>query len=170
MQQALLFAQSVRALQRAKAWSPDVCRRIMQWHGAHSSVSTSASRSTGRTHSPFASGASAQGLSSSAIDEQQQAEAPRPAIPLCERPAEHTAPLADLLAWREAAEQQVAAVGTSWEQQDDGPSMEDLQVGAGLAGAQRGALRLPPAWQHRCSPAATGASLTEHTLHLPHAD
>ncbi|KAL4430761.1 hypothetical protein ABPG75_006017 [Micractinium tetrahymenae] len=72
--------------------------------------------------------ASAQDLSAATIDEEEHAAAPQPATPLCERPAEHTAPLADLLAWREAAEQQVAAVGISWEQEDDGPSVEDLQT------------------------------------------
>ncbi len=129
MQQALLFAQSVRALQSAKAWSPDVCNRIMQWRAAQGSNVASASKSVGRTRCSFARAASAQDLSTSSID--QQCATLQPAIPLCERPAEHTAPLADLLAWREAAEQQVAAVGTSWEREDDGPSMEDLQVGAG---------------------------------------
>lgn len=129
MQQALLFAQSVRALQRAKAWSPDVSRRIMHWGGSHSDGSASASRSSARARSSVAPSASAQDLSSAAIAEAQQPAAPQPATPLCERPAEHTAPLPDLLAWREAAEQQVAAVGTSWEREDDGPSVEDLQVG-----------------------------------------
>ncbi|KAL4420380.1 hypothetical protein ABPG77_002320 [Micractinium sp. CCAP 211/92] len=129
MQQALLFAQSVRALQSAKAWSPDVCRRIMQWRAAQGSNVASASKSVGRTRSSFARAASAQDLSTSSID--QQCATPQPAIPLCERPAEHTAPLADLLAWREAAEQQVAAVGTSWEREDDGPSVEDLQTELG---------------------------------------
>ena len=53
---------------------------------------------------------------------------PQPELPLCERPAQHAVPLGDLLAWREAAEGQVQAVGNAWVQQDDGPSVEDLQV------------------------------------------
>ena len=51
-----------------------------------------------------------------------------PQIPLCERQAAHTTQLTNLLTWRDQAAQRAAAVGSSWSNEPDAPSVEDLHT------------------------------------------
>ena len=86
--------------------------------------------------------------------------ASQPVPPLCERPARHAVPLADLLAWREAAQQQAEAIGGSWLEDDpDGPTAEDLQAsGLGEVMQPVGGVALPP------TPLARGTLYTHGPL------
>ena len=121
MQRALLFAH-LRALQRSQGWPAEVCHRILQCRG-------SCWAPPGGTQPPRR-GARQAVSASSGLGAAPQAltDASQPQLPLCEREASHAVPLPDLLAWREAAQRQVEAVGDSWAQAEDGPSAEDLQV------------------------------------------
>jgi hypothetical protein len=125
MQRALSFANSVRALQRARLLPPEVCRRLMQCrvlYGPGFDSPPAASAAGGRRGSPAAS--EVREVEASALEEAP----PTPALPLCERVAQHAVPLSELLAWAESAVQRVAAVGDSWAEHDEGPCAEDLQV------------------------------------------
>ena len=125
MQRALSFANSVRALQRARLLPPEVCRRLMQCRGVCGPGFDSppgAAAAGGRRGSPAAS--EVREVEASALEEAP----PTPALPLCERVAQHAVPLSELLAWAESAAQRVAAVGDSWAEHDEGPCAEDLQV------------------------------------------
>ena len=124
MQRALSFANSVLALQRASLLPPEVCRRLMQRRGFHDpgfdrpQVATAAGGRRG-------SRAASTSLSEVAAPEEAP---PTPALPLCERAAQHAVPLSELLAWAESAARRVEAVGDSWAEQDEGPCAEDLRV------------------------------------------
>lgn len=138
MQRALLFAQSVRALQQLRGLSPEVCLRILQargcWHASSWAWTPPPSRRSAaarRRSFAAASLSSSEQLGAAASQITEEAAA-QPELPLCERQAQHATPLVDLLAWREAAAAQVAAVGDSWaREQPDGPTAEDLQVCGG---------------------------------------
>lgn len=139
MQAAVAFAQGLRALQRAYRFSPDVARRILHWRSAGGGSGSGSSswcsihqasspwpQHPGRARRCFSSPGS--GLATAAT-EAEAAAASQPLLPLCERPAQHAVQLADLLAWRDAAQQQAAAIGDSWLADDpDGPTAEDLQA------------------------------------------
>lgn len=123
---------AVRSLQVQRGWSLDVAHRILQhWRPAADRSrrsQASADRSAG------AAGAAAWAGSCSELGvPAAEAASIQPAVPLCERSGQHAVPLSDLLAWWEAAKQRVAAVGDSWVQQEpDGPTAADLEVGWGL--------------------------------------
>jgi len=51
-----------------------------------------------------------------------------PRLPLCERPATCLVQLTSLLAWRDRAALTAASAGSSWAEEDDGPSPEDLRT------------------------------------------
>lgn len=130
---SLGLLRALRALQQQRSVSHDACARVLQWRGA------CASSHLRRRPSPAAA-ASELGLASLAGAGGDAAAVPQPAVPLCERPAQHEVPLADLLAWREASQRAVEAVGDSWAQQEaDGPTAEDLQARAGQCGGLAGA-------------------------------
>lgn len=143
MQAAVAFAQGVRALQHAYRFSPEVARRILHWRAAAASGSGSGGQWAVRQASSTwlqQSKRAQQSFSSSSREvttaNAEEAAASQPVLPLCERPAQHAVPLSDLLAWRDAAQQQAEAVGDSWLASDpDGPTAEDLQV------------RAAPAWE-----------------------
>lgn len=145
MQSALLLARSLRALQQLRALPPEVCLRILQAREA----SNWAWRPPSLRHSPAARRRSLATASLSSSDlglaaaQATEDAAVQPELPLCERTAQHAAPLAELLAWRDAAAAQVVAVGDSWaREQPDGPTAEDLQVSAG--DGQEGAVHMGP--------------------------
>lgn len=51
-----------------------------------------------------------------------------PPVPLCQRPAVHEGSVAALLAWRDDVLARVAEIGNTFEQQDNGPSSDELRV------------------------------------------
>lgn len=138
MQAAISFAQGVRALQRVYRFSPEVACRILHWRSAAAGTASSA-RHAGSIwpQQPSRAQRALSGLSGEvATATAGEAPASQPVLPLCERPAQHAVPLADLLAWRDAAQQQAEAVGDSWVASDpDGPTAEDLQVRAAARGS-----------------------------------
>ncbi|PRW58532.1 hemK methyltransferase family member 1 [Chlorella sorokiniana] len=163
MQAAIAFAQGVRVLQRAYRFSPDVAHRILHWRAA-AAASSSGSRGAWSSDQPSSTWprqpTRAQRAFSSPSSELATAVAgeaatTQPVLPLCERPAQHAVPLTDLLAWRDAAQQQAEAVGDSWLASDpDGPTTEDLQTelswlldDALAALARPGADWRPATWQ-----------------------
>lgn len=51
-----------------------------------------------------------------------------PPVPLCQRPPVHESSVAALLAWRDDVLARVTEIGDTFEQQDNGPSRDELTV------------------------------------------
>ena len=165
MQRALSFAHSVRALQRAHLLPPEVCQHILRSRGLHGAGFDSPKVAAAVAGRSQRGRSAASGLREveAAPEEEAEAEAagPSPALPLCERAAQHPVPLSELLAWAESATRRVEAVGDSWAEADEGPCEEDLQVCMytnAAAGLTQGLLaaccaKLLAAYEARCSTA-----------------